>query len=66
MNDGQRSYCAALAMPFFETEAKKRQTLGGEAGGKKAGRGRKGSGPIGPKPVEHRAADDAAKALGAI
>jgi ParB family chromosome partitioning protein len=65
MNDGQRSYCAALAMPFFEAEAKKRQMAGQKAGGKKAGRGRKGSGPNGPqaKTKKHRARDDAAKAF---
>jgi ParB family chromosome partitioning protein len=67
MNDGQRSYCAALAMPFFEAEAKKRQEATGPRG-KEGGRGKKKpSSPNGEKgkrkSAGHLAADDAAKAF---
>jgi len=55
---------SAAALPFFEVEAQKRKIEGQKAGGVKAGRGRKASGPIGPKAIEHRARDDAAKAFG--
>ena len=60
MNDGQRSYCAALAMPFFETEAKKRQAKG-QAKGRETRK--TGSAPIGAQQLKHRAADDDAKAF---
>jgi hypothetical protein len=54
---------AARALPFFEAEAKKRQIVGAEVGGKKAGRGRIASAPIGAQAIAHRAVDDAAKAF---
>jgi hypothetical protein len=63
LTDSQRGHAAGAALPFFEAEAKKRQLLGQKAGGEKAGRGRKGSGPIGPQAIKHRARDDAAKAF---
>jgi ParB family chromosome partitioning protein len=54
LSDSQRGYCAAQALPFFEAEARKRQT-----GRPQAGK----SGPIGPQ-LKHRARDDAAVAFG--
>ena len=59
LNSEQRGYAAALALPFFEAEAKKRQV----DAGKETGRGHKRSGPIGPDLSVHRAADDAAEAF---
>jgi hypothetical protein len=51
----QRGCCAARALPFFEAEAKKRQTGRPKAGEEK-------SAPIGAQ-LKHRAVDDAAKAF---
>jgi phage N-6-adenine-methyltransferase len=64
LDESQRGWVGAAALPFFEAEAKKRMAEGGKVGGKKAGRGRKGASPIGDKPIKHLAADDAAKAFG--
>src|SRR3974390_2713212 len=50
LTESQRGWCAAAALPFFEAEARKRMAEGGQVGGKKAGRGRKGGAPIGDKP----------------
>jgi phage N-6-adenine-methyltransferase len=55
LDDSQRGHVGAAALPFFEAEAKKRQTGRPKAGQK--------SGPIGPQ-LKHRARDDAAKAFG--
>jgi hypothetical protein len=57
------AHAGAAALPFFEAEARKRETAGQKAGGQKAGRGRIAGAPIGAPAIKHRAADDEAKAF---
>lgn len=59
LNESQRQWAAAKALPFYEAEAKKRQAHGATAPGKP----KEHSGPIGPQRKPHRARDDAAKAF---
>jgi phage N-6-adenine-methyltransferase len=62
LDESQRGWVGAAALPFFEADAKKRQ-LTGKGADNSGGRGKKKtSGPIGPQ-VSHRARDDAAKAF---
>lgn len=63
MTESQRGLVAAKALPFFEKEAKDRQLKGVSLDGKAGGRGRKTSGPIGPKVIDNRARDAAARAF---
>jgi len=65
LNESQRSWAAAKALPFYEAEAKQRKTIAG-AEAERDEKGHIRSAPIGAlqdKPEPHRATADAAKAF---